>query len=74
MDHLVDFDTPFEQHEERRHFAFVDQPVAGAQADVGAARGQRLELGCGQRFEQRTTSQQIDSDHLEAVRSRTRRA
>src|SRR5207249_6961161 len=61
---LAYLDSSLEEHEERRDLAFVDQPVAGAQTDVGSARGQRLELGCGQRREERDAAKKVDGDHF----------
>ncbi len=45
LEHL---DLALEQHEERGDLALADQPVAHAQADVGAVPGKGLEFGVGQ--------------------------
>ena len=74
MDHLAYLDASLEQHEERRELALVDQPITGAQADVGPARGQRLELGRGQRREERDAAKKVDGNHLGRVRSMSARS
>ena len=63
--HLEELERSLEEEEERRLLAFVDQPVAGPQVDVGEARRHGARLAVRKVAEQRDLAQVVDGDQCD---------
>jgi hypothetical protein len=67
-DVLRHLEAPRQHEEETGQLAFLDEPLAGTQVDVGGARRDRFALGLRDRLEQGNGAEQLGGDHRTMIR------